>query len=131
MLPPPSKILREKSAVRLRQSNAFQQVQKTADWVGALLKRRPEEVVLSWPEFEKEDLIRKAADKELQQSLDESHAAYEVMPGEVDKARYAADEYAALLNASWIKRLKSDIYVEESFQIMLDMIDYSQGINKN
>ncbi|HEY3403598.1 MAG TPA: carboxy terminal-processing peptidase [Ohtaekwangia sp.] len=126
----PSKILRERSEERVHNSDAFQQVTKAAVWVKELIKREHEDISLSWKEFEKDAEARKAEFKKMQQSLTQPHAAFEVSTNEADRKRYEADEYAASLNQSWIRRLKEDIYVEESFQIISDLIDLNQGTIK-
>jgi len=129
-LPLFTKKLREHSEERLRANGSFQQVTKTSVWVKEFLKKEHEDVTLSWLQFEKETDIRKHEFKMLQESLAQQQATFEVSVHETDNKRYASDEYAASVNQSWVNRLKEDIYVEESFQIISDMIDMNQGTIK-
>jgi len=129
-LPLFTKKLRERSEERVLANGSFQQVSKTAMWVKEFLKKEHDDVILSWVEFEKETEARKREFKMLQESLAHQQATFEVSVHEADNKRYDSDEYAASVNQSWIKRLKEDIYVEESFQIISDMIDMNQGTIK-
>lgn len=115
--------LRKRSEARQASSPAFQHVVKSCEWLRSTLAREQESVLLQWQDFNKNAQAELQEYAKLKQSLTEASPTYDVVNSNVDHQRMAVDEYAQDFNQRWIKNLKKDIYVEEAFRIMHDLLE--------
>lgn len=113
--------LAAKSSLRLKTDNNFQDIQKIIDLM-VLRRGKTETIPLKWDEFEKW-----AKEKEREQDVfsGEGEAAvkiFSVQNHSLDKILINNSEYAKEVNQEWLENISTDIYIQEAFLILCDLI---------
>jgi len=112
--------LREMSAVRINNNPTLQKVEENAKW---LKKQRDDtEYALNLEEYQAEEA---ALDKrnEAYKDLMEKEVVMGIRNPKADaEALKNADESKIARNDEWVKNIKKDAYLEETLNVMLDMI---------
>jgi carboxyl-terminal processing protease len=119
-------VLQSKSNTRVAGHPAFTRLQETMHELQQETGKENTPVQLNWNEISKtlqQENRQQAAFKSIYNS---PVTAYEVKTNSAEATRMNIDEYARQYNDAWIKRLKSDIYVEETFQIVCDYINLNK-----
>jgi carboxyl-terminal processing protease len=86
-------------------------------------------VSLKWDDVEKE--LKTEMTNGLQQMKDGELVvtAYKADNHGYDKSRLGNDELFSLINKHWVKRLETDIYIEEAYRILIDYITLTNTKN--
>jgi carboxyl-terminal processing protease len=122
---PKRKELRQRSALRVLSDPVFQQLAKSYAWyAGELEKEAP--VSLSWQEFLKNEQELAQQETIIRKVYSPSLTVYEVKNNTTEEGRLKTDSYAAQYNRLWTEKLKGDLYLSETFQIMGDLIDLNK-----
>lgn len=130
-LPPlPLEELRQRCASRLKGSEPFRAVESTGSWLSTAFHKKEEPVLLNWDLFSKESTDTQQHYQSLETALGRPTTAFDVRNNPQDELRMEADEYARDINQGWLKRLKEDIYVEEVFHIMNDLVELMEKSQK-
>ena len=113
--------LAAKSQVRIKADNNFSDIQKIID---LLVSRRgkTETIPLKWDEFE---VWAKAKEKEQDVFSGNGEPAvqkYSVLNHSLDKILISNSEYAKEINQEWLENISTDIYIQEAFLILCDLI---------
>jgi len=126
----PAGVLRKRSEERLVSHRAFTEMRKCSAWLSQELEKEEESISLSWSAVEKDAALQKEKYRNLEEALNQQQAVYEVTNTALDQQRFTADEYAALFNTSRLAAIRKDIYLDESFLIISDLIDFKKGLIK-
>lgn len=113
--------LAAKSNLRLKNDNNFRDIQKIIDLVVAR-RGKAEVVSLKWDEFEK---WAKEKDKEqdiLTGNGEPAVKQFAVLNHSLDKEFINKSGYAQEINQEWLTNISSDIYIQEAFFILCDLI---------
>ena len=117
----PVSMISVKSATRIGADKNFKQIVS----MQKLIKEESQQsqpISLKWDEMEKQ-LKKDFAEGFLQTKKgDINVTAYKPGNHSFDKQRVGTDELFSLTNNHWIKRLESDIYIEEAYRILVDYI---------
>lgn len=122
LMPMNRKVLQERSRQRVAENLAFLEMQKTMDWLEDEMKSRATPRPLVWEAY-------LAADREALElgignatTWEGGEKIYEVSNGAAKEDRLHVDDYAREMNDRWIKKLSTDIYLHETYQILRDHI---------
>jgi len=115
------KVLKDKSAKRVKESEKFKQVLNSMNWYGEQKKKTQRSLNIA--DFEKErKMIREKTDV-FKKDIENTKLSVKDLSGKNDKAsKEKFDDFA--------KTLKTDAVIEESFMIINDIIDMNAGIAK-
>lgn len=122
--------LQQRSARRIENATGFKTIQSTDQWLSANVGPAVQPVSLNWNTFlekAKDDMLRL---KHFEAVLSDTTNLFEVKNDVRDEYRIGLDEYTRTYNNQWIKKLKSDIYLEEVFQIMNDLLELTSQNKK-
>lgn len=114
--------LKERSAVRVKRNEAFQQLIRCSDVLSGL-KEKLDSVSLTWTDY-KSLIANEGKDFELlKEKTDIPTTAFKVGNHLFDRERMASDEYVLKVNEIWAKNLSTDISLTEAFYIICDYIN--------
>ncbi|MFT5747702.1 MAG: carboxyl-terminal processing protease, partial [Saprospiraceae bacterium] len=113
-------MLREKSAARILSNPTFQKVEENAKWLKA--QRDDTEYSLNLVEYQAEDEALDARNKEYKGLMDKEAVMGIRNPTADVKVLDSADESKIARNDEWIKGVKKDAHLEETLNVMADMI---------
>lgn len=117
--------IKKLSDTRIASSEKFQELQA---WQKESIENDYSEAVsLKWDDWEKEILEEYKSRKEVKENIEEKTSAYEVQNHSADKASANKSNSFEEWNKRWFKRLSGDLYVEESFFILSDLIQASKN----
>jgi carboxyl-terminal processing protease len=119
----PLEALRQRCASRLRGNQPFDAVTANSSWLATEFHKKDEPVSLNWELFSKQSNEILVRYKALEEVLTRPATSFSVRNGSQDEQRMDADEYAQEINKAWVKRLQEDIYVEEVFHIIADLVE--------
>ena len=119
----PAEQLNKKSKTRQLSSASFLKIAEGIKAVSQTLELMNKPVSLTWADFKDQTQASTMVFADLQQSFSTETAAYDVITVGSDEQRLAIDEYAKELSQKWKDNLKHDMYVEEAFLILGDMIN--------
>ncbi|HYG18612.1 MAG TPA: carboxy terminal-processing peptidase, partial [Ohtaekwangia sp.] len=119
----PLEKLRRNSDSRMDADSSFNTVRRTLSWLEKEIARAFDPVALAWQDFSARADLNDKTYASLEAALNRNTASFEVHPNAMDRERIAADEFARDFNQKWINRLKSDIYVDEVFHIISDLVE--------
>ena len=126
LLPLKRKALQELSAARIAANPAFIELGETIAWLANEMEKKFVAHTLGWESF-----LAMSKEQQLRQkklgSIKSAEKAFEVRFGESKEDRLVVDEYANDLYGKWIETLASDIYLQETYQVLRDHI----SLNKN
>lgn len=128
-LPPlKRKELRTMSSERVSNNEAFRELEKTIAWLTEELSASAGPRSLDWQTYHAL-MIEEARRREAIRSFksDEDDHVFKVDNGSSKEARLMLDEYARALNDRWMQALASDIYLQETYQILRDHISITKG----
>ncbi|HNU15778.1 MAG TPA: carboxy terminal-processing peptidase, partial [Chitinophagaceae bacterium] len=121
-LPPlPVNELAAKSALRIKSDDNFRDIQQIINLMIAR-REKSETISLKWDEFEKWARLNA---KELEALKGDGIAAgnkFTVANHGLDKALLVNNEYAKEINQVWLENISEDIYIQEAFLILCDLI---------
>lgn len=120
LIPLTTKELQERSRERISKNPAFQQLQKTIDWLDELTEQSARPRLLTWESYSA------AAMSDLQHvgkiDVESREKIYDVVNPAAKRERLAVDEYAREINDRWREILSTELYVQESYQVLRDHI---------
>jgi carboxyl-terminal processing protease len=119
-------VLREKSAMRVAASGAFQQLEAMFRKIKDDMQKKDEPSLLTWESYLKQQQENKRDQNIVRKAYESAATLYEVKNNSTETERLRMDEYALPYNIAWSKKLKHDIYLEETFLIISDYIDLSK-----
>jgi carboxyl-terminal processing protease len=123
----PTEDLRKRSATRVAANKRFALITTTDEWLSKTEGADVSPVSLNWDRFLKQSSEDMSRLKAFENVFNDSTAAFEVRSDPRDSYRMELDEFAKTYNEQWVKKLKSDIYVEEVFHIMNDLVTLTSG----
>lgn len=113
--------LAAKSALRIKSDDNFRDIQQIINLMIAR-REKSETISLKWDEFEKWARLNA---KELEALKGDGIAAgnkFTVANHGLDKALLVNNEYAKEINQVWLENISEDIYIQEAFLILCDLI---------
>jgi carboxyl-terminal processing protease len=125
-LPPlPIAQIAAQSKIRVKNNHGFKQIQKFNDSIGTSMHKR-EKIPLRWDYFRDSEWKLYQAAKELDSIVKKKPQAYKVINNKYDKQVIDLDSYKSETNSILIKNVENDIYIEESYRILNDLINFKQ-----
>ena len=117
--------LRRRSMERVSNDAAFQGLVKTILWFESEVPGESEPQTLDWPTYMSHAVERR---KQLAvvDSVRSAQTQYEVSEVSVMHERLTVDDYARRLHERWRMALASDIYLQESYQILRDYLSITK-----
>lgn len=117
----PLSALQEKSDARISSSAAFQTLSKKIQWYkeNRLQPKNP----IDWKKFASLNTAEQNVLKAHETSVAEMRPPFVIRTGIADNQRLGLDPYAKAFHDSCVKTLAKDIYLEEGFNIINDLID--------
>jgi carboxyl-terminal processing protease len=115
----PKNGLQEKSTLRVSGNSKFKSIQMQAQQIR---QERGGKTLLTWEAVEK----RIKEGYGFGQAKPESSAGYMVLNNNADGKFFATNDVAKDINKSWRERIAADPYIEESFFILLDLINQNK-----
>ena len=120
--------LSAKSAARVIASPEFREVKKYIEAGKKLYAASPRTVPLKWDSFEKwmqendeEQMLPDEEDWVSKKFVVENHAG--------DKELFRNNAYAKEINDIWLRNIAGDLYLEEAFAVLLDLINLQKAKN--
>lgn len=111
--------LKSSSAQRIKNNVVFRQIDENAK----RLKTQSDEKTVSLNQTKFEELMRKRkADSELFKNLFKENSNVKTVNLPQDMAYIQMDSSRIARNDSWVESIKKDVYLEESLQVMRDML---------
>lgn len=117
--------LRALSSERLSHNRVFQELQKTIAWLSEGLSASAEPRSLNWQTYQAL-MVEESKKRETIKSFRSEERVFEVDSGSSKEARLNLDEYAHALNDRWMQALASDIYLQETYQVLRDHISLTK-----
>ena len=120
--------LAKKSAARVIASDEFNEIKKFIEEGKKLYSAKTRTIPLKWDLFEK---WMKENDK-VEQMLNEDETPtkkFTVENHAGDKESFRNNAYAKEVNEVWLKNIAGDIYIEEAFSVLLDLINLQKAPN--
>ena len=128
--PLPVNELAKRSAVRVNESSEFREIKKFIETEKKMTTFTTITIPLKWDSFEKwmqqnepQEEILKGEGTATKKFTVENHAR--------DKELLRNNPYAKEVNEVWLQNLSEDIYIEEAFSVLLDLINLQQPSTKN
>jgi carboxyl-terminal processing protease len=122
LVPIEHRALRSASMNRITSNRSFQQLQVSLDSLIDHVNKDSLEISLSWSDYASKSYKRKYYQQRVKEVLSNSTTAYQVRNTSSEQQRLILDEPAQELLQVWSKKLKADMYVEESYLILCDAI---------
>jgi len=119
----PAKELSYKSKARVASNIRFQKITRTLDSLKSVMKQT-KAIPLKINLFRKKEAWLFEALQILEKETEQSSSAYNVTNVKFDQALINLSTYKKEVNDIIIKNLKNDIYIEETYQIINDFINY-------
>ena len=121
MAPVNKKELQRRSAERIAGNTAFQELLRSISSLGAEIEKESGPHPLDWKTFFTGIQERKSRESEVE-AFKGSEGVYKVSNGSAKAQQLSVDDYARELNARWLLTLSTDIYLQETYQILNDYI---------
>lgn len=118
--PLPVSTLAVKSSERIAKDNNFRQI----DLIRKMFREQSADrssISLKWDDFEKR-IIKENAGRGKITNEEINVTGYKADNHNFDKDRLNTDENFSMFNSRWIKKLDSDVYIEEAYKVLLDYI---------
>ena len=112
-------VLREKSAYRIKNNAVFNDIEDNAKWMKE--QRDDSSVPLNLTTYQSEEKL-KQAELDAFEKLFEAQVVFGVENLEVDLPGMEGNESKQARNEEWIKNVKKDLHLQETLNIMQDMI---------
>jgi carboxyl-terminal processing protease len=122
MAPLPLSELASASATRVAGSSAFAAIKSGIQKMESFFKTKNGEVPLQPPAFESWRLQNDALMAEGQPAKAAANPAFAVLNHQFEKQRIQNNAYAGEINSFQLEQLKKDIYIEETYRIVADLI---------
>lgn len=110
--------IKKASNERLSVNNAFNTIHKNAQWIAA---QNDKVVTLNLKKYQEEQRLIKASVKEIEKSAKLANEL-DVVALDDDIKKYEYDNGKLERFKDWIKRLRSDIYLDEAVNVVNDMV---------
>jgi hypothetical protein len=107
---------------RIRNNPSFQAVQSTVDWLSAEIQRKDMPEALTWQAYLKGAQESQRHLRVFRAVPENTESVYVVRNSVSKDERLIVDEYAREVNHRWMEKLKSDIYLIETYHILSDFI---------
>jgi carboxyl-terminal processing protease len=121
----PTKELAEQSAARISHDEAFEKIKHVVDSLNASVDKE-KKFPLVPDAFRKNQKTDDALYKSFDDYLTRPAVAYTVSNNKFDQELVVMDEYGKEINDTLLKETHEDIYLEEAFRIMLNLIDLTK-----
>jgi carboxyl-terminal processing protease len=125
LTPLKSKELQALSSERLAKNPAFEELRKTISWLEQEMNRASKTEPL-----DPEKYFAMVQEQEEQQAsadgVKSPDKIYEVSNGQTKEQQLAVDEYARELNDRWLDLLMSDLYLQETYQVLRDLVSFTK-----
>lgn len=118
----PRERLNQQSLARISQSPAFRKVEEAQRKLSEEIKKKDEPVSLAWDTFRKERKHEAAFYSELKTVYNDEVHTFRAVNNAEDQQRLGSEKYSMEFNQNWINNLQRDIYVEEAFNVLSDVI---------
>ena len=115
--------LKSRSESRIAVNGNFKRLNRINDSL-SMMSTKETAVVLNAQFFKKNEKIMQQLQTEMEQHLYDSSAAYQVINHLYDKKVIDFDEFAKEINARALQTLQEDIYIEEVYFILKDLITF-------
>jgi carboxyl-terminal processing protease len=122
LVPIEYRALRSASTNRITSNRSFQQLQGSLDSLINHVNKDSLEISLLWSDYASKSYKRKYYQQRVKEVLSNSTKVYQVRNTSSEQQRLILDEPAQELLQVWSKKLKADMYVEESYLILCDAI---------
>ncbi len=130
-LPPlPVSELANKSATRVNASDAFREIKKFIEKGKKFYTATTKTIPLKWDSFEKW-MKENETDEDILNDEDAPTKKFIVENHGGDKELFRNNPYAKEVNEVWLKNIAGDIYIEEAFSVLLDLINLQKPANQN
>lgn len=113
--------LAARSAVRIQADDNFRDIRRIIALMIAR-RERTETISLKWEEFEKWARQNETEREALKGTGLASGKIFKVGNHNLDRALLANNEYARELNQQWLEDIGEDIYIQEAFLVLCDLI---------
>jgi carboxyl-terminal processing protease len=118
----PREKLRTQSDERVQKSAAFRRLAGSLEWLTSELKKEAEPVPLNWDGFQTFRQEQAGFSEKVTASLQHRSEAFTVSNHAADLERFGADEFSREFNEHWRSNLENDVYLEEAFFVICDLI---------
>lgn len=122
--------LAKKSAARVTASDDFNEIKKFIEYGKKLYGETTRTIPLKWDlfekwmiEYEKFESILNKEETPTKKFTVENHAG--------DKEAFRNNAYAREINEVWLKNIAGDIYIDEVFSVLIDLINLQKTNNQN
>jgi carboxyl-terminal processing protease len=119
----PVNILSQNSKARVSKNNGFKLIQKFNENIGFSLRKK-EQIPLNWEFFKNYEWKYRETAKELDSLVRKKPENYKVYNNKYDKQVIDLDPYKSETNAILTKTVENDIYIEECYRILNDLINF-------
>jgi carboxyl-terminal processing protease len=118
----PKAALNEKSKARLNATGNFNRIRSVADSIHNLAGKN-QKIAMALDAFRKYQLTSDKTEEEITNLVYKPTERYQVSSAQFDDEVLRADSYKKEMNDILIKNIINDIYIEESYMIMNDLIN--------
>jgi carboxyl-terminal processing protease len=118
--------LQARSGKRIAESPAFRELQKGLALLQEDMLKTSEPQQLVWTQFLKETIQARTHDKVKDLQASASGTLYKVSNSAAKDERLAVDDYARAMNERWLEIITTDIYLQETYNILLDHITFTK-----
>jgi carboxyl-terminal processing protease len=125
ILPPmPRYELERRSTERVATDPSFVKLKESYGWIDNVIKNDTLPVPLSWKgHYAKKAKDKRSYQKTMKETSSTDNVKFQVLDSSADQTRLSLDEHAREFKNTWSRKLKNDIYVKESFNILCDYIN--------
>jgi carboxyl-terminal processing protease len=116
----PRKEIKERSGQRILSNTSFQQVTKSYQWYADNIFS-PASITLLWSDFLKKSREKRINQDEIKQEHRIPDDNFEIKNTDASTG-FSREDYARDYTHEWIEKLKHDIYLAETFNIISDLI---------
>lgn len=121
------KLFKERSRERVSKHPVFLELQQTIAWLEQAAADQHSPQSLVWAEY-----LQSSQEGRRKQAAGESvlspEVMYEVTNSVTKEQRLTLDDYARTINERWSKNLATDIYLQETYQVLRDHIQTTQKL---
>jgi carboxyl-terminal processing protease len=120
--------LQENSRNRISNHPVFRGLQETLTWLQEEMLRDSAPQSLVWDDYLQASMAKDEKKARADSQIETTEGIYEVNNSAAKQHRLAVDEYARSINERWIKVLKGDIYLQETYHILRDQINSTKKL---
>jgi len=130
LVPLPVNELSKLSTERINANKNFQEIKNFVETMKIQLANT-ETIPLKWDGFEQWVKKRKMENDNPGDKTEAPNKKFTVDNHAQDKVLFANNEYAIEINKGWFRNIEEDIYIQEAFSVLCDLINLQQAKTKN